>query len=223
LNARRAFAAAIRSHVTSITMGASAFPSTSLVPSALAIPRSLWTRQASASTYLARAGYPHGNKFPPLVLVTPQDPHLHALARALKLSWFRTLHLDVRVQQLNATNYTQILNTHAFDVALVRWGGDYPDPQDFLGTQLGSSPYNVTGWSKPSYNADVQLADSYSPLDPRRTQLLRRAAFVATRSLPIVPLDEPAVTAIIRPDLPGFALTSLGTIVLWHGTPAVTR
>jgi oligopeptide transport system substrate-binding protein len=223
LNARRAFAAAIRPGAARFSMGASAFPSTGLVPSALDMRLPLWRPKVSTSTYLARAGYPHGHKFPPLVLVTPQDPHLHALALALKLSWFRTLHLDVRVQRLNATNYTQILNTHAFDVALVRWGGDYPDPQDFLGTQLGSSPYNVTGWSKPSYNADVQLADSYSPLDPRRVQLLRRAASIATRSLAIIPLDEPAVTAIIRPDLSGFALTPLGTIVLQHRAPVVTR
>jgi oligopeptide transport system substrate-binding protein len=223
LNARRAFAAAIQPGVASIAMGTSVFPSTSLVPSALAIPLATWGPSSSASTYLARAKYTHGHEFPPVVLVTPQDPHLHALARALKLSWFRTLHIDLRIQQLNATNYTQILNARAFDVALVRWGGDYPDPQDFLGTQLGASPYNVTGWSKPSYNAAVQLADSYSPLDPRRRQLLRRAAYVATRSLPVIPLDEPAVTAIIRPDLQGFALTSLGTIVLQHRTAAVTR
>lgn len=223
LNARRAFASAIQAGAASITMGASAFPSSSLIPSALAIPLAPWKPTWSPATYLARAKYPHGHTFPALVLVTPQDPHLHALARALKLSWFHTLHIDVRVQQLNATNYTQILNAHAFDVALVRWGGDYPDAQDFLGTQLGASPYNVTGWSKPSYNSAVQLADSYSPLDPRRGQLLRRAAFIATRSLPVIPLDEPAVTAIIRPDLHGFALTPLGTIVLQHQTATVTR
>ena len=223
LNSRRAFAAAIRPNVASLTMGTSVFPSTSLVPSALGIPLARWSASATASAYLARAKYPHGNKFPPVVLVLPQDPHLRALARALKLAWFRTLNVDVRVQQLNATNYTQVLNSHAFDVALVRWGGDYPDPQDFLGTQLGASPYNVTGWTKPKYNAAVQLADSYSPLDPRRQTLLRQAAFVATRSLPIIPLDEPAVTAIIRPNLPGFALTALGTIVVRQPGPAVTR
>jgi peptide/nickel transport system substrate-binding protein/oligopeptide transport system substrate-binding protein len=223
LNARRAFAAAIRPDVASTTMGSSAFPSAGLVPSALAIPLARWAPSESESTYLARARYPHGHKFPPIVLVIPQDPHLHALARALKLSWFRRLNIDVRIQQLNATNYTQILNAHAFDLALVRWGGDFPDPQDFLGTQLGASPYNVTGWSKPTYNAAVQLADSYSPLDPRRRQLLRHAAFIATRSLPVIPLDEPAVTAIIRPDLHDFALTSLGTIVLQHQAPTVTR
>jgi oligopeptide transport system substrate-binding protein len=223
LNTRRAFAAAVQPNVANLTMGASAFPSTSLVPSALNVPLARWTASASAPAYLARAKYPHGDKFPPVVLVLPQDPHLRALARALKLAWFRSLNVDVRVQQLNATNYTQILNAHAFDLALVRWGGDYPDPQDFLGTQLGTSPYNVTGWSKPKYNAAVQLADSYSPLDPRRQGLMRRAAFVATRSLPIIPLDEPAVTAIIRPDLQGFALTALGTIVLKQPGPRVTR
>ncbi len=223
LNTRRAFAAAIQPGVARLTMGASVFPSSGLVPSALDMPLARWSASASASTYLARARYPHGNKFPPIVLVLPQDAHLHALARALKLDWFRTLKVDVRIQPVNATNYTQILNAHAFDLALVRWGGDYPDSQDFLGTQLGASPYNVTGWSKPSYNAAVQLADSYSPLDPRRQTLLKHAAFVATRSLPIIPLDEPAVTAIIRPGLQGFALTALGTIVIRHAAPAITR
>lgn len=223
LNARRAFASAIRPGLASSAMGGSAFSTTGLVPSVLAIPLASWSASSSADTYLARARYPHGRGFPQLVLVTPQDPHLLALARALKLAWFHTLHLDVRVQQLNATNYTQILNAHAFDIALVRWGGDYPDPQDFLGTQLGASPYNVTGWSKASYNGAVQLADSYSPLDPRRLQLLRRAAFIATRSLPVFPLDQPAVTAVIRPNLWGFALTSLGTIVVQRRTATITR
>lgn len=223
LDARRAFAAAIRPGIATLTMGQSVFPSTSLVPSALSIPLAVWSATSSASAYLARAGYPHGRRFPPIVLIIPQDAHLHALARALKLAWFRTLGLDVRVQPLNATNYTDILNTHAFDLAIVRWGGDYPDPQDFLGTQLGASPYNVTGWTKPSYTADTQLADSYSPLDPRRTTLLRRAAFIATRSLPIIPMDQPAVTAIIRPDLSGFTLTSLGTVLVQPTMRPVNR
>jgi ABC-type oligopeptide transport system substrate-binding subunit len=223
LNARRAFASAIGPHVAVRSMGSSVFPSTSLVPSALNLPLDPWTAQASAAAYLKRAGYPGGRKFPDVVLVTTQDPQLAGLSRALKLAWMHTLGIDVRIQPLNASNYTQVLNQHAFDLALVRWGGDYPDPQDFLGTQLGSSTDNVTGWSKRSYNAAVALADSYSPLDPRRIQLLRQAASIATRSLPIVPLDQPAVTAIIRPGVSDLVLTSLGTLALRYPVARTAR
>ncbi len=223
LNARRAFAAAIRPGMAATSMGTAVFTSKSLVPSALGIVLPLWTKQASISTYLARAKYPEGKNFPSIVMVTTQDDRLAGLARALKLSWLRSLQLDVRIQRLNASNYTRVLNARDFDLALVRWGGDYPDPQDFLGTQLGSSRDNVTGWSKHTYDATVALADSYSPLDPRRTQLLRRAAFVATRSLPIVPLDEPAVMAIIRPQARNLTLTSLGTIALRYALPVTIK
>jgi oligopeptide transport system substrate-binding protein len=115
-------------------------------------------------------------------------------------------------RQLNLSTYTSLLNAHNFDLAIIRWGADYSDPQDFLGTQLGSSSDNVTGWSRRSFGYDVFLADSYSPLDPRRATLYREAAGIAALNMAILPLDEPAVTAIISPRLAGVDLTSLGTI-----------
>ncbi len=118
------------------------------------------------------------------------------------------------VRALDLSSYNKVLNTHAFNVALVRWGADYADPQDFLGTQLGSSPTNITGWSTPAYNRDVEIADSYAMTDSRRTVLFRQAAGLAARKLPIVPLDEPAVSALIRPALTGISISPLGTITI---------
>ncbi len=99
-------------------------------------------------------------------------------------------------------------------MAIVRWGADYPDPQDFLGTQLGSSTDNVTGWHTSRFDRIVALADGYNPADPRRTKLLVKAANLAGRKIPIFPLDVPAQTAFLRPDLSGLRLTGLGTLNL---------
>jgi hypothetical protein len=70
----------------------------------------------------------------------------------------------------------------------------------------------VTGWSGRRFRADVALADSYSPDDPRRATLFRAASRYAKGHMPLLPLDEPAVTALIRGTLRGIYLTPLGTI-----------
>jgi ABC-type oligopeptide transport system substrate-binding subunit len=126
--------------------------------------------------------------------------------------WHRDLGVTVILRRLNSKDYGAVLDTRSYGIAVVRWGGDYPDTEDFLGTQLGSTSDNVTGWSGKRFSHDVALADSYSPADPRRDQLFRQAAHYAKGHLPIVPLDEPAVTALIRDGLHGVSLTPLGTI-----------
>ncbi len=214
VNARRAFAAAWTPRLAAAVVGRAGFSARGLLPSGFGLGGLGWRPYTSASRYLAAARYPHGNGFPALSLITPQSPSLIALAHDLERVWALTLQVDVLVRPLNSLNYSRVLNAHAFDLALVQWGADYPDAQDFLGTQLGSSPDNITGWSKASYVRAVALADSYSPADPRRRQLEQQAAQIATRAVAIVPLDQPALAALIRPGLAGIALTGLGTVAV---------
>lgn len=212
VDVRRAFAAVNVSKLVSATMRGAAFPAHGFMPPAFNISSRGPSRVRQGSAYLARAHYPGGKSFPHISLITPRDPYVFALAHRLADAWQSSLGVDVTVHQLNSSNYATVLNAHAFDLALVRWGADYPDPQDFLGTQLGSSSYNVTGWSTPAYDHLLNLADSYDPADSRRISLFRAAAKIASDQLPIVPLDEPTLTAVIRPDLRGVQLTPLGTI-----------
>ncbi len=212
LNARRAFAAAWSPSFASAAMGRSAFPAAGLPPSAFLIPSTRWRPTASPRTYLHAARYANGDALPSLTLILPRDPRLLILAEDMRQAWETKLGVSIALQELNTSNYGRVLGAHAFDLALVEWGGDYPDPQDFLGTQLGSSADNITGWSGTLYNRTVSLADSYAPTDPRRRALFRQAATLALEKLPILPLSEPAQTAVIRPDLAGVALTPLGTI-----------
>jgi ABC-type oligopeptide transport system substrate-binding subunit len=213
LNARRAFASIWSPAIARSVMARAVFPSHDFLPSAFGTPSALWHPSVSSATYLAGARYPGAKKFPPVSLVMTRDPHLYQLALRLRRAWKSRLGVSVTIRQLNTSNYDKVLSARAFDVGLVEWGGDYPDPQDFLGTQLGASSDNVTGWTRPTYDRTVALADSYSPLDPRREALFQQAAKLAARKVPILPLDEPAQSAIIRPDLQGVALTPLGTIV----------
>jgi oligopeptide transport system substrate-binding protein len=212
LNARRAFSALWSPTMAASAMGNSAFPAHGIPPSAFGLPAERWQPARSPSSYLSAARFPHGRGLPPITMVLPRDPHLLALARDLRQVWKTRLGVTVTMRQLNASNYGKVLSAHAFDLALVAWGGDYPDPQDFLGTQLGSTADNITGWTRKAYDRSVALADTYNPRDPRRLSLLQQAAQLATRGLPILPLDEPSQTAIIRPDLIGIDLTPLGTI-----------
>lgn len=212
LNARRAFAAVWLPRFVRQALQASAFSSTSFLPSAFGISVPRWTPDKPPATYLARARYPHARNFPTLVLAAPPDPAVGKLARELAAAWHARLGVQITVRQLDPSIYDGVLASHSFDLALVRWGAEYADPQDFLGTQLGSSRDNLTGWTARQYDADIALADSYSPTDPRRLVLFRRAASLAARKLPLLPLDEPAQTALIRSELFGVSITPLGTI-----------
>jgi ABC-type oligopeptide transport system substrate-binding subunit len=212
IGVRRALATAWSPKLVTQAMGSTAFPSTGFLPSVFGIKTLRWQPSRSAAAYLARGHYPHGRGFPRIALIMPRDPYVFKLAQALTRSWSRTLGIQIVPRQLNLSTYTSLLNAHNFDLAIIRWGADYPDPQDFLYTQLGSSSDNVTGWSRRSYGNDVSLADSYSPLDPRRAALYRDAARIAALNMAILPLDEPAVTAVISPKLAGVDLTPLGTV-----------
>ncbi|HZU13731.1 MAG TPA: peptide ABC transporter substrate-binding protein [Chloroflexota bacterium] len=210
LDVRHAFAAAAGDPLA--VMQGTAFPAAGFLPSAFGINVPLWTPHRSAADYLARAHYPRGRGFPEVALVLPRDPHLIALAHRLTARWRQELGVVVAIRPLNPTNYTTVLDSRQFDVALVRWGGDYPDPQDFLGTQIGPSSDNVTGWTGPIYARLLAEASRLPPAGASRAALFRTAASLAETHLPIYPLDEPAVTAAIRPGWSGLSLTGLGTI-----------
>jgi ABC-type oligopeptide transport system substrate-binding subunit len=212
LNARRAFAAVWSSKLAVQAMDGSAFASQTFVPSAFGLPSPRWRPTLSARTYLARARYPNARRFPPIALVMLHDPHVEALGQELQQAWQDALGISIALRPLNPSDYSAVLNAHAFDLAIVRWGGDYPDPQDYLGTQLGSSSNNVTGWSGRAYDRLMLLAETSSPSDARRAGLFERAARLAAAKVPLLPLDEPAQTAVISPALQGVELTPLGTI-----------
>lgn len=197
--------------------GGAALPARGVLTGAFGVPQPPWPTPAAAPRLLARGGYPRGRGFPPIVLIIPRDAGMIALGRTLVRAWRSTLQIKARVQALNPSNYTAVLTRRAFDVAIVRWGGDYPDPQDFLGTQLGASPNNVTGWSPSAYGRLVTLADSYSPIDPRRARLFRAAVALIQVGAPLAPLDEPAIPALIRPSLHGVTMTGLGAISIGAG------
>lgn len=212
LRARYAFAAAVTPRTVMSATGQGAALAHGFLPSAFGIQTGRWRPSASPRAYLTAARYPRAGNLPPLLLVLPRDPAVHALAQALAAVWEKDLGARITIQQLDTSLYDRVLADHAFDLALVRWGGDYPDPQDFLGTQLGDSSDNVTGWTRTAMNDDITLADSYNPRDPRRTALFRDASSLAAVKVPILPLDEPLITALISPELHGVAQTALGTI-----------
>ncbi|HZS93534.1 MAG TPA: peptide ABC transporter substrate-binding protein [Chloroflexota bacterium] len=215
IEARRAFASVDTTRLAAQTMGRSAFPTGNLVPNSWNIKAQAERVPASGRALLAHV--PNAGRL--LIFVAPRDPQITRLAHALVQAWQAALGVHIVYRPLNASNYEFVLNKHAFDLALVRWGGDYSDPQDFLGTQLGASPDNITSWSAHHFDHLVAEADTLPAASPRRTTLYREAAAEASRRLPILPADQPAQVALIAPGLKGVSLTPLGTIsAVWPRT-----
>jgi oligopeptide transport system substrate-binding protein len=213
INARRALASAWTNPAAGGAIQATTFPALNWLPSAFGILLPTHPFKRTGATFMSRAGYPAGKRFPRVTLVLPRNPEVFALASAMSRRWRDSLGIDVALRQLNLSDYQQILQKRAFDLAIVRWGADYPDPQDYLGTQLGPSSENITGWSSHAYADAILLADSYDPTDSRRQELYQEAGRLAARKLPLLPLDEPAQTALIAPGVRAVTLTALGTVV----------
>jgi len=212
LHARQAFSTVWTPKLAARAMAGAAFAAHTFLPPTFGVATPTWHPALAGSAYLAQARYPHGRRFPRIALILPRDPHVYALAEELRRAWRASLGLDIMLQELDQSDYTRVLDAHAFALAIVRWGADYPDPQDFLGTQLGNAPDNITGWAGRGYDRYIALADSYSPNDPRRNWLFQQAAQLAARKVPILPLDEPAQSAILSPRLTGVQLSPLGTL-----------
>jgi oligopeptide transport system substrate-binding protein len=212
INARRAFADIPAQRLAADAMGSAAFPARGLLPPAFGLRTRPWRPSRPPRTYLHRAHYKNSSDFPPIALAVPRDRRVYDLALALKTAWEVRLGISVVVRQLDASTYGQALDQRAFDLAFVRWGADYADPEDFLGTQLGSAATNVTGWKTPTYDSTIKLADSLPPANLTRMVLYERAARLASRKVALLPLDDPAETAVISPQLHGVELSPLGTI-----------
>ena len=213
LSARRAFATVDVSHVAARVMGRGVFPTDNIVPPSWNIkapPAHISSGGHALLSHLQSAGRL-------LIFVAPRDPQIAPLAHALIKAWQKALGVHIVYRPLNDSNYEFVLSKHAFDLALVRWGGDYSDPQDFLATQLGPSPDNITSWAPHHFDRLVSQADTQAS-PARRLALYRAAALEAGHLLPILPADQPAQEALIAPDLHGMTLTPLGTIAgAWPG------
>lgn len=157
-----------------------------------------------ARTLLARAGFPGGKGFPEISFPVDQSAQNFQLVNALAQQWRRVLGVSVQPVQYNHSSYLSLLTRLDYQIGVIDWTADYPDPQNFISQQLHTGvPNNNGGWSNREFDRLVDRADRLMSDDPQRMALYHRAEQLAMSQAATIPLVNPSAGILLRPDVHG--------------------
>nr|WP_114318207.1 peptide ABC transporter substrate-binding protein [Streptococcus gallolyticus] len=103
-----------------------------------------------------------------LTITSDSDsPVAKASVDYIKETWENTLSgLTVEEKFVTFKQRLEDTKNQNFDIALVLWGGDYPEGSTFYGLFTTDSPYNYGKFSNADYDAAYQKAITTDALDP---------------------------------------------------------
>jgi ABC-type oligopeptide transport system substrate-binding subunit len=160
---------------------------------------------------------------PPIVYAVDQDAQAIAQATALADQWRRVLGVQVKLVQASThAAYDKILDKKAYQISVIDWTADFPDPSNFLSQQFHTgSPNNNGSYSNQTFDRLVDRADRMTPpQNPARLALYHRAESIAMAQAAAVPLVNPYVGIMLRQGIHGLQIS--GGQVLTHNWAQVT-
>jgi ABC-type transport system substrate-binding protein len=162
---------------------------------------------ALARRLLAASGHPGGRGLPPIVLPVDQDAQSVVLADALARQWHDVLGVSVHPVQYTHSRYLTLLQNLQYQIAVIDWTDDYPDPENFLSQQFQTgSPNNNAGWSNATFDRLTARADRLPASDPARFALYRRAEQLAMSQAVTIPLANPSAGILLRHAVRGISI-----------------
>jgi len=165
---------------------------------------------SAARALLAQAGYPSGNGFPRITLVTGGSPYDEAVVAELE----RELGITVDQETMDFDAYFPRLDTDPPQMWFLSWVADYPGCNDFLGVLLGSGSVNNYGhWRSDAFDAAITQAGSTADEAASRAAF-DRAEAVVQRDVPVIPITYGTGWALARDGLIGAGQNGLGSMRL---------
>jgi oligopeptide transport system substrate-binding protein len=157
---------------------------------------------------LAAAGYPDGRGLPAIVYPVDQDAQSVVLATALARQWRHVLGVRVRLKQYTHTGYLSLLQHLHYQIAVIDWTDDFPDPENFISQQLRTgSPNNNGGWSNRTFDQLTARADTMLPQNRTRFLLYQRAEAIAMNGAATIPLVNPNAGILMRGSVRGLSIS----------------
>ena len=140
-----------------------------------------------ASRLLTEAGYPDGEGFPTLELMTTSRDVQRVTAETIQAMWASVLGVHVEIRSCEWTAYKTAQQNGEYDISSSTWSGDYLDPATFLDLWRQGAGNNCTGWDCPEYDACLAEAEHSADAEKRRKALLRAEDLLQIET-PIIPL-----------------------------------
>lgn len=164
---------------------------------------------ATARTLLAAAGFPAGNGFPTLEVMSRAREINQSILEAVQQMWRRELGIEITLamkeQRVWLNDETQL----NYDISSARWIGDYVEPYTFLELFYSFSGNNNTGWKNDAYDSVLQRAGAESD-ESIRYDLYQQAEKILLAEAPISPIYHGTQAYLIRPEVEGWPPALLG-------------
>jgi oligopeptide transport system substrate-binding protein len=163
---------------------------------------------ATAKAELVKAGYPAGAGFPAITIVTPDGYLVAGVVRQLH----DNLGIDVVVEQMDGSDYYDMLLTDPPAMWDMGWVADYPGANDFLGLLLGSGQTNnFSRWSNADFEAAITKALAASDGTAMQAAFDEAQAVVAEQA-PVIPVSYGANYTLAAKGLLGALPNSQGLV-----------
>jgi oligopeptide transport system substrate-binding protein len=125
-------------------------------------------------------------------------------------SWQEELGIQVDIQQTEWATFLQDLHGRRYQMFVVAWGADYPDPQNFLDVLfLSESDNNHGNYSNPEVDALLEKARVMQDQEAR-FELYNQIEQMILDDAPWIPLWNSGESyALIKPEVKGYHLTAM--------------
>jgi oligopeptide transport system substrate-binding protein len=212
VDVRRAFYYAVdREELTSTVLRDIAIPAGSILPPGYPGYNEDVVAQAvfdpeRAQQYLADAGYPGGEGFPPIEIWIREEGGYNgaiipAMAQYLQAEFREVLGIEMSIRSLPGPEWMDGMRGGDNNIFIAPYEYDYLDPSNFYGIFYNGGRHN---YFVPEFDELVAEADSESDWDTR-FELYGQAEQVMIDQGLIVPLVHPVTTAVLSDQLGGDA------------------
>lgn len=169
-----------------------------------------------AKSLLAEAGYPDGEGFPTLTLITQNDQEQKDMAQAMQAMWKENLGVNAEITTYESKVYWDEQRNGNFDICYDGWVGDYPDASTNLECfTLTKNDYQCRWLNENAQKYNDMLMEARSLADnTKRMELFTDAEKLLIDEMPIIPLNYRNAQLLVKPDCKNVLKTYIGHTLL---------
>lgn len=163
-----------------------------------------------AQELLAAAGYGEGKGFPELELLISTGEGHRYLAEKIQQEWREHLGINVKITAVSWPELAERMQNRDYQLGLMGWSADYPDPVLYLRPYITGSGNNTSGWVSDAYDQLLKQA-LVAASEEERDAAFTQAEQILLEAVPVLPLYQYTKVYAVREGIEELFVSPLGT------------